>query len=399
MSLDDTQSSAEIIMNSVIHDARCELDNEQSLSTDYESIHSSPELHKLVLLVQICRYEGELIDPELFTRNKIRELCNSTKSHYDPFDVEVMSEYKACLTFKREVTLGMVVGELMSIEDWMGVPVVITVLILGRNKIGAILEARERHRQTVRQKEIENGGNLCIRDRELQKEKVKLEQEIQDYSGKQRNLEKVVEGLSEKIQKMEMQPISGKGFSTSSIQNLSGSFGNMTTSFQVKADLDIGKFSGTESVPDSELTFDQWRIDVRSYQTSVPDHILLPAVRKLIVGKAQLVVRTLGPNYSVEDVIKCLVREYEGVTSSDIVFKEFYQLEQEQGEKVQIFSIRLRDALTNLTSRFPERVLAKDHDKMLRDRFFYGIKAEMRNSIRHLYDKKVAFEELLMKAR
>ena len=128
---------------------------------------------------------------------------------------------------------------------------------------------------------------------------------------------------------METQPISGKGFSTSSAQNLSGSFGNLTTSFQVKADLDISKFSGTEPVPDNELTFDQWRIDIRSHQTSVPDHILLPAVRKLIVGKAQLVVRTLGPNYSVEDVIKCLVREYEGVTSSDIVFKEFYQLKQE----------------------------------------------------------------------
>ena len=353
-----------------------------------------------MLLVRICRYEEEPIDPELFTQNKIRELCNSTKSHYDPFDVEVMSEYEACSTFKREVTLGMVAGELMSIKDWMGVPVVITVLILGRNKIGAILEARERHRQTVRQKEIENGGNLRIRDRELQKEKVKLEQEIQDYSGKQRDLEKIVEGLSEKIQKMEMQPISGKGFSTSSTQNLLGSFGNLTTSFQVKADLDIGKFSGTEPVPDSELTFDQWRIDVRSYQTSVPDHILLPAVRKSIVGKAQLVVRTLGPNYSVEDVIKCLAREYEGVASSDIVFKEFYQLKQERGKKVQIFSIRLRDALTNLTSRFPERVPAKDHDKMLRDRFFYGIKAKMRNSIRHLYDDgKVTFGELLMKAR
>ena len=75
-------------------------------------------------------------------------MCNSTKSHYDPFDVEVMSEYEACLTFKREVTLGMVVAELMSIEDWMGVQVVITVLILGRNKIRAILEACERHRQS-----------------------------------------------------------------------------------------------------------------------------------------------------------------------------------------------------------------------------------------------------------
>ena len=168
----------------------------------------------------------------------------------------------------------------------------------------------------------------------------------------------------------------------------------------MKADLDIGKFSGTEPVPDNELTFDQWRIDVRSYQTSVPDHILLPAVRKLIVGKAQSVVQTLRPNYSVEDVIKCLAREYEGVASSYIVFKEFYQLKQERGEKVQIFSIRLRDALTNLTSRFPERVPAEDHDKMLRDRFIYGIKAEMRNSIRHFYDdEKVTFGELLMKAR
>ena len=395
MLLDDTQSSAEIIVNSVIQDVHYELDNERSPSTDYELIHSSPELHKLVLLVQICRYEQEPVGPELFAQSRIRELCNSTKSHYDPFDIELMSEYEACLTFKREVTLGMVAGELMSIEDWMGVPVVITVLILGRDKIGAILEVRERHRQIVGQKEIENGGDLRVRDRELQEEKVKLEQEIQDYSGKQRNLEKIVEGLREKIQNMETQPISGKGFSTSSAQNLSGSFGNLTTSFQVKVDLDIGKFSGTEPVPDNELTFDQWRIDVRSYQTSVPDHIFLPAVRKSIVGKAQSVVRTLGPNYSVEDVIKCLAREYEGVASSDIVFKEFYQLKQERGEKVQIFSIRLRDALTNLTSRFPERVPAKDHDKMLRDRFFYGIKAEMRNSIRHLYDD----EKLLMKAR
>ena len=400
MSLDDTQSSAEIIVNSVIQDARYKLDNEWSPSTDYELIHSSPELHKLVLLVRICRYEQEPVGPELFTQGRIRELCNSTKSHYNPFDIELMSEYEACLTFKRDVTLGMVVGELMSIKDWMGVPVVITVLILGRDKIGAILEARERHRQIVRQKEIENGGDLRVRDRELQEEKVKLEREIQDYSGKQRNLEKIVEGLREKIQKMETQPISGKGFSTSSAQNLSGSFGNLTTSFQVKADLDIGKFSGTESVPDNELTFDQWRIDVRSYQTSVPDHILLPAVRKSIVGKAQSVVQTLRPNYSVEDIIKCLAREYEGVASSDIVFKEFYQLKQERGEKVQIFSIRLRDVLTNLTSRFPERVPAKDHDKMLRDRFFYGIKAKMRNSIRHLYDdEKVTFGELLMKVR
>ena len=126
----------------------------------------------------------------------------------------------------------------------------------------------------------------------------------------------------------------------------------------------------------------------------------MPAICKSIIGKAQSVVRTLGPIYTVEDVIKCLVREYEGVASSDIVFKEFYQLKQERGEKVQVFSIRLRDALANLSSRFPERVPREDYEQMLRDRFFYGIKLERRNSIRHFYDdEKVTFGELLLKAR
>ena len=99
-----------------------------------------------------------------------------------------------------------------------------------------------------------------------------------------------------------------------------------------------------EPVPSNELTFNQWRIDVCSYQTNVPNHILLPAIQKSIIGKTQLVIRTLGPNYTVEDVIKCLACEYEGVASSNIVFKEFYQLKQERNEKVQVYSIRLRDA-------------------------------------------------------
>ena len=164
--------------------------------------------------------------------------------------------------------------------------------------------------------------------------------------------------------------------------------------------MDLGKFSGMEPVPSNKLTFDQWRVNVQSYQANVPDHILIPAIRKSIIGKAQSVIRTLGPIYTVEDVIKCLVREYEGVTSSDIVFKEFYQLKQERGEKVQVFSIRLRDALANLSSRFPDRVPRGDHEQMLRDRFFYEVKMEMRNSIQQLYDDdKVTFGELLLKAR
>ena len=131
-------------------------------------------------------------------------------------------------------------------------------------------------------------------------------------------------------------------------------FGNLLTSFQVKADIDISKFSGTEPTPADELNFYHWCINVRSYQASYPDNILLPAIRKSIIGKAKSVIRHLGPSYTVDEVIAILTQEYEGVTSSNVIFKDFYQLKQERNERVQIFSIRLRDMLTKLSIRFPD---------------------------------------------
>ena len=125
---------------------------------------------------------------------------------------------------------------------------------------------------------------------------------------------------------------------TSSSQNVSN-FGNLLTSFQVKADIDIGKFNGTEPTPADELNLDQWCMDVKSYQASYPDNILLPAIQKSIIGKAKSVIRHLGPSYTVDEVIMVLTQEYEGVASSDMIFKDFYQLKQEKNEKVQIFSI------------------------------------------------------------
>ena len=68
---------------------------------------------------------------------------------------------------------------------------------------------------------------------------------------------------------------------------------------------------------------------MKSYQSSYPDNILLPAVWKSIVGKAKSIIQHLGPSYTVEEVISLLTQEYEDVASSDVNFKDFYQLKQE----------------------------------------------------------------------
>ena len=123
------------------------------------------------------------------------------------------------------------------------------------------------------------------------------------------NLLKVVEQLTEKVTKT--QPLQTQGLMTSSSQNISNPFGNLVTSFQVKADIEISKFSGTEPTPFDELNFDQWCINVKSYQANYPDSILLPAIRKSIVGKAKSVIRHLGPSCTVDEVITVLTQEYE----------------------------------------------------------------------------------------
>ena len=55
--------------------------------------------------------------------------------------------------------------------------------------------------------------------------------------------------------------------------------------------------------------------------------------------------------------------------------------------------------LTWLAIRFPDRVPKGDHYKILKDRFFYGVRSNIHNSIHHLYDDEtVTFSQLLVKA-
>ena len=245
----------------------------------------------------------------------------------------------------------------MVIESWGDLPILVTVVIIKRSKVDDIVKARQKYRKEQKDRELKDLEMLKQGKYDLHKDvgqvaaqKEALKQKMLDHDVKQRDLLKTVEQLTEKVTKLEMQPLHAQGFMTSSSQNVS-TFGNLSMSFQVKADIDISKFSGTEPTPADELNFDQWCIDVKSYQASYPDNILLPAIRKSIVGKVRLVIRHLGLSYTMDEVIAILTQEYEGVASSDVIFKDFYQLKQERNERVQI-SIWLRDMFTKLSIQF-----------------------------------------------
>ena len=365
------------------NDVTGENSNASGGDDDFSKTNETVQINSMVLLVQIKHVDGRPIGPEVLTESTFRELCQCINSSYEPYAIEILSPRKICITYRHGVSLGQVAGELMVIELWGDLPILVTMVIIKRSKVDAIVEVRQKYRKEQKDREWKDLGRLKQGQYDLQEEveqvaaqKETLKQKIIAHDAQQCNLLKTVEQLTEKVTKLEMQPLHAQGFMTSSSQNVS-TFGNLSTSFQVKADIDIGKFSGTEPTPANELNFDQWCIDVKSYQANYPDNILLPAIRRSIIGKAKLVIRHLGPSYTVDEVIAILTQEYEGVASSDVIFKDFYQLKQERNKRVQIFSIWLRDMLTKLSIQFPDQVQKEDHDKILKDRFFYGIKSKL----------------------
>ena len=306
-------------------------------SDNYSKTNNEVQVNSMVLLVRIKHVDGRPIEPEILTETTFRELCQFANPNHEPFSVEILSPHEVCITYRQGASLGQVTGELMVIESWRDFPILITVVIIKRSKVDSIVEVRQKYRQERKDQELRDLEKFKQGQCDLQAE-FEFKQKLIEQDIKQGSLLKAVEQLTEKVTKLEVQPLHTQGFMTSSSQNVSN-FGNLSTSFQVNADIDIGKFSGIEPTPTDELNFDQWCIDVRSYQAGYPDNILLLAIRKSIVGRAKSVIRHLGPSFTVDEVITVLTQEYEGVASSDVIFKDFYQLKQEKNEKVQIFSI------------------------------------------------------------
>ena len=91
---------------------------------------SGVTLNSMVLLVTIKHADGQPIEPEIFTETSFRELCAHTSPAHTPYAVEIISSHEICLTYKQEIILGHVAGELMAIESWVDFPILVTVVII-----------------------------------------------------------------------------------------------------------------------------------------------------------------------------------------------------------------------------------------------------------------------------
>ena len=66
--------------------------------------------------------------------------------------------------------MGQVAGELMAIESWRDFPILVTVVIINRWKVDAIVEARQKYRKEQKDQELKDLEKLGQGQFDLQEE-------------------------------------------------------------------------------------------------------------------------------------------------------------------------------------------------------------------------------------
>ena len=233
-----------------------------------------------------------------------------------------------------------VAGRLMNAATWNEILLIVSCTLVPRERMNVIVKAHKNVRGAWN-KDEHGGEKLSEEGTPSEHSSSQLRNKIEQMASHEeemsRNMERcmeqqnklaqLVEGLGTQLSQLQVDSVpnvAGKNFPTpggSQAQELSSVPNHQ---FRIQTHLDLGKFSGADPVPTNELTFEQWLSNIRAYQRQFPEFVLLPAVRKSIQGRAKSVLRNLGPDYTIDQVIEILSREYEGVANSDVVFKEFY---------------------------------------------------------------------------
>ena len=153
-------------------------------------------------------------------------------------------------------------------------------------------------------------------------------------------------------------------------------------------------FSGSDPTPKDECTYEQWRFQVKGMRSSCPEQTVKTAVITSVRGEASEAISFAGFQAPLSVLLEAMDDRFGRKLTSDRLQQDFYQLQQEKGEKIQHFAGRLEKTFKKLQDVFPDRY----QQKQLKERLFHSVNQQTRDSMRYLYDKDTTTYEMLLAA-
>ena len=157
-------------------------------------------------------------------------------------------------------------------------------------------------------------------------------------------------------------------------------------------------FSGDEDAK-GECRYDLWKYEV---ECLVKDGVhteetIRHVIRRSLKGEAAHVLKRLGPNATVQQILQKFDGVYGIVEAGEETLAEFYSARQKETEDVSTWGCRLEELLDRAVHA---GVLGdKDTDEMLRKRFWTGLCPKLKEASRHKFDSIMDFDRLRVVVR
>ena len=160
----------------------------------------------------------------------------------------------------------------------------------------------------------------------------------------------------------------------------------------------ISTFSG-DTDSKSDVGFDLWSYEVRCLikEGVYSQAAILQAVRRSLKGEAGRVVMRCGDGADVDQILDRLDAVYGIVDTGETFLAQFYAARQGKEENVTKWGCRLEDLLDKAIQ--VGLIAGKDLDEMLRNRFWMGLRTDLKQTSRHKFDTVRSFDRLRVEIR
>ena len=159
----------------------------------------------------------------------------------------------------------------------------------------------------------------------------------------------------------------------------------------------ISLFSGSPTA--NNENFDIWKYEVECLLCGhqYPIEAVVEAVRRSLKGEAANVVKRLGINASISDIIAKLAGVFGNVILTENLLAEFYSTRKKPGEDVSRWSCRLEDILDQANTQ--KTIAITEQREMLRNKLYSGLTDALKSRCGHLFYNINDYDELRINLR
>ena len=149
-----------------------------------------------------------------------------------------------------------------------------------------------------------------------------------------------------------------------------------------------------------EASFEQWSYELQSLRRTYSESALREGIQRSLRGAAADTVCNMGPEVTLDSIIKKFSIIYGNVKSYDILMGDFYHANQGEEETVTSFATCIEGLLSYVRDKYPQQIPQAKEQQLLKDRLFHGCQKGIRDSVKYRHaDTTVDYMTFLEECR